>query len=126
MNYFEIEIAGELKRVFGQMVGQNLWFHFDGQTYMIEASSRRNSTHGKVLGDGTVVAPMPGKILKVLCRTGQSVKSGELLVVMEAMKMEYSFTAEFDGKVETVGCKEGEQVSVSQVLVKVTKGMGDA
>lgn len=121
MKYFEFEVEGQKKRVFAQIVGTNLWLHIDGQTYSFETKTRRSVATGATLGDGTIVAPMPGKILKVTCHNGQLVKAGEVLVVMEAMKMEYSFTAEFSGKVTEVGCKEGDQVSVSQVLVKVVK-----
>ena len=124
MTYFELNINGELKRVRAQMVGPNLWFHVDGATYTLEASTRRSAQGSAVAGDGTVLAPMPGKILKLNCKEGQQVKAGQLLLVMEAMKMEYSFAAEHDGKVVSVGCKEGDQVSVMQLLVKVEKANG--
>lgn len=122
MQYFEIEINGEYKRVFAQMLGANLWLHVDGKTYSFESKARRAAGQKVALGDGSVLAPMPGKILKLACSVGQNVAAGQLLVVMEAMKMEYSFAAEFSGTVVTIGCSEGEQVSVSQVLVKVKPG----
>lgn len=119
LRYFELDVDGQTKRIRAQTVGGSLWFHVDGKTYAVETNTRRSATQSKAAGDGTVTAPMPGKILKLACQVGQQVKKGQLLVAMEAMKMEYSFNADFDGQVESIGCKEGEQVSVSQMLVKV-------
>ena len=53
---------------------------------------------------------MPGKILEVHVSEGQSVTSGDVLMVMEAMKMEHKIVASNDGKVSSIHFKEGDQV----------------
>ena len=74
-----------------------------------------------VVGDGTLVAPMPGTVLAVSAAEGQQVAAGDLLGVMEAMTMELSLTAPFDGTVTTVGVAAGEQVALGATLFVVTE-----
>jgi acetyl/propionyl-CoA carboxylase alpha subunit len=65
------------------------------------------------------VAPMPGKILKVLVEAGATVKAGETLVLMEAMKMEHAVKAPHDGIAKEVRARVGEQVDGGALLVIV-------
>jgi 3-methylcrotonyl-CoA carboxylase alpha subunit/acetyl-CoA/propionyl-CoA carboxylase biotin carboxyl carrier protein len=71
------------------------------------------------LGDGTLTAPMPGTVLAVSATEGQRVTGGDVLGVMEAMKMELSLTAPFDGTVTTVGVAAGDQVALGATLFVV-------
>jgi len=60
---------------------------------------------------------MPGKILAVRVTSGQSVKKGETLLILEAMKMEHEVTAPHDGVVRDVLVEAGQQVDAGAVLV---------
>ena len=64
---------------------------------------------------------MPGKILEVLVEKGQSVASGDLLLVMEAMKMEHRIVANVDGVIAMMNLKEGDQVQQGDVLVEISE-----
>lgn len=66
-----------------------------------------------------VNAPMPGKILKVNVAAGAAVKKGDVLVVLEAMKMENEICAPQDGTVATVECAAGDSVESGKVLVSM-------
>lgn len=66
-----------------------------------------------------VNAPMPGKILKVNVNTGTAVKKGDVLLVLEAMKMENEICAPQDGTVATVECAAGDSVESGKVLVSM-------
>jgi len=66
---------------------------------------------------GEIVSPMPGKVIKVNVKNGGKVKKGDVLLVVEAMKMENNILAPRDGKVETVNVKVGEMVDGSRELV---------
>ena len=68
-------------------------------------------------GGVKVNAPMPGKILGVKVAAGQAVKKGDVLVVLEAMKMENEIVAPQDGTVASVNTTVGEQVEAGAVLV---------
>lgn len=77
--------------------------------------NRRNQSHGDL------TAPMPGRIVKVLVAVGDTVVAGQLLVVMEAMKMEYSIAAPEAGAVKAVRCTVGELVDRGAHLVELVK-----
>jgi glutaconyl-CoA decarboxylase len=62
---------------------------------------------------------MPGKILRVLTSVGASVKKGELLLVLEAMKMENEIFAEVDGTVTQLRVRDGDTVNSGDVLAVI-------
>ena len=65
-----------------------------------------------------VLAPLPGTIVGITVREGQSVKRGEELLTLEAMKMKNSIRAGRDGKVGTIHVKVGDQVRHNQILLE--------
>ncbi len=77
------------------------------------------------VADGSLLAPMPGTVLRVSATPGQAVKDGEALLILEAMKMELTVAAPFDGEVAEVRVSEGDQVTAKQLLVEVTADGGD-
>ena len=70
-----------------------------------------------VEGSETVTAPIPGVIQEVNVKAGQTVKKGDVLFVLEAMKMKNNITALHDGKVQTVNAQKGDSVTHGQVLM---------
>ena len=74
-----------------------------------------------LLGGDAVKAPMPGKVIAMNVKAGDTVTHGQTLAVMEAMKMEHSLSAPRDGVVEFVGGSAGEQVAEGVVLVQLTE-----
>jgi 3-methylcrotonyl-CoA carboxylase alpha subunit len=68
-------------------------------------------------GSGSLAAPMPGRIVQVLAKPGASVKRGEPLLILEAMKMEHTITAPADGVVKEVHYAAGDQVLEGALLV---------
>ncbi|ATY31685.1 acetyl-CoA carboxylase biotin carboxylase subunit [Sphingomonas psychrotolerans] len=76
---------------------------------------------GAVAANGAILAPMPGRITAVEVAPGDTVTQGQRLVTLEAMKMEHSLTAPFDGTVTELNAEIGAQVSEGALLVKVDK-----
>ena len=70
-------------------------------------------------GGGRVLAPMHGLILEVHVSEGQSVRKGDRLAVLEAMKMQHQILAEVDGTVAGVACTAGDQVPAGELLVEI-------
>jgi len=68
--------------------------------------------HGK-----TLLAPMPGKIVKVLVSVGQQVKVGDVVLILEAMKMENEIRSPFEGKVKEVRVSAGAGVAAEESLI---------
>ena len=77
-------------------------------------SSRRTATSAA----GTVTAPMPATVIKVQVKAGDAVKKGDVVVVLEAMKMELPLRALGDGVVSAVRCREGELVAADATLIE--------
>jgi len=82
------------------------------------AASRAASSAAAASGD-SLVAPMQGTIVKVAVEDGQAVEAGELVVVLEAMKMEQPINAHQAGTVSDLGASIGDVVSSGQVLCKI-------
>jgi glutaconyl-CoA/methylmalonyl-CoA decarboxylase subunit gamma len=70
-----------------------------------------------VLQANSVVTPLPGLILKIFVRPGDTVQVGQPVLVLEAMKMENEITSNFAGVVRDIKCREGESVAEGAVLV---------
>ena len=66
-----------------------------------------------------VKAPMPGTILDVKVQAGQSVKTGDVLVILEAMKMENEICAPSDGKITGVNVRKGDSVETQALLCTI-------
>lgn len=64
---------------------------------------------------------MPGKVLKLNVKSGDEVRAKQALVVMEAMKMEYTLSAPFDASVKKILCEENQQVDLNQILLQLEK-----
>ncbi|MBL0967996.1 MAG: acetyl/propionyl/methylcrotonyl-CoA carboxylase subunit alpha [Brevundimonas sp.] len=99
---------------------------FGGEAWSFEPVIHRpGAGDGGAASDGSLRAPMPGKIVAAPASPGDAVAKGATIVVLEAMKMEHALTAPFDGVVESVGVQVGEQVGEGTVLA-VVKPAGDA
>ena len=82
-----------------------------------EATARAPVVAAVGVGKRAVVAPMPGKIVKILAAVGQAVPAGAPLLVLEAMKMQNEIPAPAAGVVREVRVQEGQSVLASDVLV---------
>ncbi len=71
--------------------------------------------------DGAILSPMPGKVISVDVVAGQAVTKGRKLLVLEAMKMEHTLTAPFDGTVAELNALANTQVQVEALLVRIAK-----
>jgi geranyl-CoA carboxylase alpha subunit len=73
----------------------------------------------EAVGGGRVIAPMHGLLLDVLVAPGDQVVKGQVLAVLEAMKMHYEITAEIDGSVTEVSAVTGSQVATDDLLIEI-------
>ena len=89
-----------------------------GQAWQLSAW-RHDAAHGAVGGSGAIVAPMPGKVIAVEVAQGDAVTKGQKLLTLEAMKMEHTLTAPFNGVVAELNAAAGAQVQVDALLVRI-------
>ncbi|MCT2399143.1 acetyl/propionyl/methylcrotonyl-CoA carboxylase subunit alpha [Novosphingobium mangrovi (ex Huang et al. 2023)] len=110
----EIELTGEGSEepATGVLVTEQ------GQAWLL-SSWRHDAAHGAADGSGAIVAPMPGKVISVEVEKGDTVTKGQKLLTLEAMKMEHTLTAPFDGTVAELNASAGQQVQVDALLVKI-------
>ena len=82
----------------------------------VSAPASKAASAAVPAGAQTVLAPMPGKILTVNIKPGDSVKRGDVIFILEAMKMQNEIMANQDGKISKVNAVVGQTVSTGDVL----------
>ena len=70
-------------------------------------------------GGRPINAPLPGVVIKINAKVGDKVSAGDTLLILEAMKMENNITADANGTIKAILCKEGDQVQSGQALVEL-------
>lgn len=117
----KVRIDGIDHRAQAQLIKGTLWVHYNGRTFTTETGSGQKSRKkaGVAGSSDQVVAPMPGKVTKILANAGTVVKAGQAILVMEAMKMEYTLKAEIAGEIDSIHCTVGEQVALGKSLVRI-------
>ncbi|HEY7350724.1 MAG TPA: acetyl-CoA carboxylase biotin carboxylase subunit [Ktedonobacterales bacterium] len=95
------------------------WVQVDGTTCMLTWLSPLPEPDERREGQGSLRAPMPGNVRAVLVVAGQQVRKGETLMLLEAMKMEHSIRAPYDGVVTFVAHQTGAMVQADAVLLEI-------
>ncbi|MET3471282.1 3-methylcrotonyl-CoA carboxylase alpha subunit [Novosphingobium sp. 1529] len=91
-----------------------------GQVWRLEPWHHK-PTDGATAGDGAILAPMPGRVIAVSVAQGETVTKGQKLLTLEAMKMEHTLVAPFDGVVDALETQAGAQVQVDALLARITQ-----
>lgn len=93
----------------------------DGDVFKVKPVelTGRKKTNKKEEGD--LSSPISGKVVTIKVKNGESVKKGDVLMVIEAMKMEYLIRAPFDGKIQKINFKEKDQIEIGQNTLELKK-----
>ena len=119
---YEVELEGE---------GTQWKATVGGQTYEIQmpeatvAAKPRRSGGRKKKKSGTVSANIPGKVVTVEVEEGQAVTEGQVILILEAMKMQNEIQAPVSGTVVSVQCSEGEAIEANVPLVVIEPTASD-
>ncbi|WP_020109678.1 biotin carboxylase N-terminal domain-containing protein [Nocardia sp. 348MFTsu5.1] len=100
--------------------GESVWADFAGGSVALVRQARFVDP-AEVNAPGSLLAPMPGSVIRVAVTLGQQVTRGEPLMWLEAMKMEHTIAATADGIVEELPVAPGQQVSVGEILAVIAE-----
>lgn len=120
MKKLELEINGQIVKGYCEKVGKNFWVSVNGKTFKYEEGSSRRGRGAKsaVSNPNEILAPMPGKITAIKKASGD-ISLGDVVIMMEAMKMEYSLKANIAGKIKKISVAVGDQVTQGQLLAEI-------
>ena len=119
---FTLQVNGQLLHAHVASDGPRTLVAIDGQVYeFLRGEKKTGQSRRREAGrlNPEVRSPMPGKILEVRIVEGATVEAGQVLVVLEAMKMENSLAAEGSARVRKIHVVAGELVEVGQLLVEL-------
>jgi biotin carboxyl carrier protein len=113
---FEINLTRSLDGTIKMQCGSH-----EFSAHVVDPRAWRGRKQGAIEVEGRqeILAPMPGKIVRVLVAVGESVEAGQGLLVVEAMKMQNEIRSPKNGKVERLLAKEGQAVNAGEVLAWV-------
>ncbi|MFG0379665.1 geranyl-CoA carboxylase subunit apha [Pseudomonas sp. zbq_18] len=114
-----LELDGIRQRRAYHLAGEQVWLYGHNGNLELVDVTHAPADGQSAASSGTVKAPMDGAIVDVLVSEGQKVGKGQLLLVLEAMKMEHPLKAGMDGVIRRVQVSQGDQVKSRQLLVEV-------
>lgn len=101
------------------VIDNQVWVAYAGKTYLFEKDRAKRRLSGDAHVDREVTAPMPGKVRDVFVTVGQRVEKGDVLVILEAMKMEHRLLAPVSGEVKVCSVAVGDLVQAGKELVEI-------
>jgi biotin carboxyl carrier protein len=113
---FEIHIAPSLDGTYKLQTGPH---EFQADVRDPRAWRGRKQSALEAEGRQQIIAPMPGKVIRLLVKVGDEVEAGQGLIVVEAMKMQNEIRSPKKGKVERIQAKEGQAVNAGDILAWV-------
>ena len=105
-----------VERLYAASARGTTWVFHDGVVYQIADQA---PTRKKAGAHESLTAPMPATVIQVKVEPGAQVKAGDVLLLLEAMKMELPVRAPADGRVTAVNCRAGELVQPGTSLIEI-------
>jgi acetyl/propionyl-CoA carboxylase alpha subunit len=115
---YVVEIAGIRHATYGVRHDGAVWVFVDGIVVVLDGGRDGGSAPPQD-DDAGLTAPMPARVLSIAVEVGQRVTKGDVLVTLEAMKMELPVRAPRDGSVKAVSCQTGRMVHAGDRLVEL-------
>ena len=118
---FRIDDGGRSRLAYAAGPADSRWVFLDGYTYVVDVSagSRPGARRTRTAHDDALAAPMPATVVAVNVEPGQRVSRGDVMIVLEAMKMELPIRASRDALVRAVACRPGELVQPGVPLLEL-------
>ena len=122
----KVTVNGEEFEVELEQDGENWIATVGGKTFEINvpdakpAPKKKRSTGGKAKKSGKVSANIPGKVVTVEVSVGDEVKEGQVVMILEAMKMQNEIQAPVSGTITEIHCEEGQSIEANVPLLVIT------
>lgn len=116
-NNYNLFVDSHLHRVTVIQNDDNYWVHNLEGTHHLKWLTPLPIPQNNVSEQGSLRAPMPGQVVSILVEAGQAVSSGDVLLIIEAMKMEHRIEAPYDGTIEQIYYNEGDTVQQDTILL---------
>ena len=121
-NQYNLVVNGYRQRVtVAQGENDTWWVHTIDGTYRLQWLTPLPLPGQQLEAQGSLRAPMPGQVIAVNVAVGQTVKQGDVLLIIEAMKMEHRIEAPYDGRVESIAYQTGQTVQQDEILLALDK-----
>lgn len=119
--YLKIKLGDRIIKCVITEGEENKYVFVDGDVFKIKKVELTAIKKGKRKEKGSLDSPISGKVVSLKVKKGEEIKKGDVLIVIEAMKMEYLIRAPYDGKVVKINFKENDQIEIGQKTVDVVK-----
>lgn len=114
---FEASVVGRTIELVSVLHDAQLTLFIEGETFRLASKDMAAGFEDEVTGEGAVVTPMPGKIIEVLVCEGDVVENGQVMIILEAMKMEHSVRSGGAAIVESLNVAVGDQIADGGTLL---------
>jgi 3-methylcrotonyl-CoA carboxylase alpha subunit len=114
---FLVRDGDRVAQAFAIVSGETTWVFHDGMVFEIAPSSGSRRRGRGAHARSELTAPMPATVVAITVAPGDEVRKGDILIVLEAMKMELPVRAPGDGRVAAVHCRPGDLVQPDMSLI---------
>jgi acetyl/propionyl-CoA carboxylase alpha subunit len=111
--------TGTARRIAFAVPGRDTWVFLDGHTYLITETDDGSRRRSRADEQDALTAPMPATVLAINVTAGQSVERTQIVMVLEAMKMELPIRSPRDGIVKSIRCQIGDLVQPGATLLEL-------
>jgi len=118
-------LQGTTRRVAFAVVSSETWVFLDGRVYQVNEGGDGPPRRSRADEQGALTAPMPATVLAIHVAPGQRIERNDVVMVLEAMKMELPIRSPRDGVVTAVGCRVGDLVQPGTQLVELADAGSD-
>jgi biotin carboxyl carrier protein len=112
---YRVDVAGRMHDAIAAAAGDRIWIAIDGEVF----ECRLSAQPARTANDSRLSSPMPATVTAIPVQVGQSVEAGDVLIALEAMKMELPLRAPDKATVAAVHCQVGDLVQPDVVLVEL-------
>ena len=97
--------------------GRRAWVHLDGHVFVVDPAQSSGARTSAAADHDALSPPMPATVTRINVKPGDRIKNGDVIILLEAMKMELPIRAPHDAVIARVNCRTGEMVQPGTPLV---------